>query len=58
MPWKSPENFKSIRIGIVPTQIKFKVRESGLIIIITSNFAGQKNADQKKVRVPNFFDGN
>ena len=54
MPWMSPENFKSIRVG-VQMQIEFKSWKSELIIIITSNFAGQKNTDQKNVRIPNFF---
>ena len=50
--------FKSIR-DVVQMPIKFKVWKWGLIIIIiTSNFAGQKNADQINVKIPNFFDGN
>ena len=57
MLFLAPDNFKLIWVG-VQTQIKFKAWKSELIIIITSNFAGQKNADQKKVRIPNFFDGN
>ena len=57
IPWRSPENFKSIRVS-VQTQIKFEVWKSEVIIIIILNFAGQKYADQKIVEIPNFFDGN
>ena len=50
----SYEYFKSIRVGF-QMQIKFKVWKSGKIIITTSNFAGQKNTDQKNVRISSFF---